>query len=99
MKDDKFAGAIYVHENPDIQHFKLHTVFILPEYQGLGLGQKAIDYVEEQHSEAFEWELETPHDLMRNYHIYEKKGYKRTGIEFIVNDNLTLIHYRKTISN
>ncbi|HYE80955.1 MAG TPA: GNAT family N-acetyltransferase [Clostridia bacterium] len=98
LADDKFAGAIYVHENPDAQHFKLHTVFILPEYQGLGLCQKAIDYIEEQHSEAFEWELETPHDLTRNHHVYEKKGYRRTGIEFKVNDNMTLIHYRKSIN-
>ena len=95
--DSRLVGAIYVHENPDSQHFKLHTVFVLPEYQGLGLGQKLIDYVEEQHNEVLEWELETPHDLTRNHYVYEKKGYKRTGTEFKVNENLTLIYYRKAI--
>jgi GNAT superfamily N-acetyltransferase len=55
LVDEKFSGAIYVHENPDDLHFKLHTIYILPEYQNRGIGQKAIEYVEKIHSCALEW--------------------------------------------
>ncbi len=95
--DRTFAGGIYVHENPDPKHFKLHTLFILPELQGRGVGQKAIEEVEKIHSQAIEWVLETPHDLKRNHHVYEKYGYKRTGVEEKINDKLTLIHYKKEV--
>jgi len=45
LVDGKFSGAVYVHENPDKLHMKLHTIYVLPEYQNLGVAQKAIEYV------------------------------------------------------
>jgi len=33
LVDGKFSGAVYVHENPDKLHMKLHTIYVLPEYQ------------------------------------------------------------------
>ncbi|NLL05728.1 MAG: GNAT family N-acetyltransferase [Clostridiaceae bacterium] len=97
--DEKFSGAIYVHENPDDIHFKLHTIYVLPEYQNLGIGQKAIEYVEKIHSCAVEWVLETPHDLKRNHHLYEKMGYVKTGKTDKINDNLTIVHFKKKTMN
>jgi GNAT superfamily N-acetyltransferase len=74
LLNERFVGAIFVHENPDKLHFKLHTIYVLPEYQNKGVGSRAIDLVEKKHNDAIEWFLETPHDLRRNHHLYEKKG-------------------------
>lgn len=97
LYEGKLVGAIYVQENPDKYNMKLHGIFIIPEYQDKGIGQKAIEYVEGLHDEATTWVLETPHDLKRNHHVYEKMGYVRTGEEDAVNENLTIIHYKKEI--
>lgn len=92
---DEFSGAVYVHKNPDELHFKLHTIYVLPKYQNLGIAQKAIEYVEKVHSSAVEWDLETPHDLKKNHHLYEKMGYVKTGRTEKINDNLTIVHFKK----
>lgn len=97
--DENIVGAIYVSENPDQYHMKLHGIFIEPEYQDKGIGQSAIEHIEKLHNEAISWVLETPHDLKRNHHLYEKFGYKRTGEEDYVNENLSIIHYKKDINN
>jgi GNAT superfamily N-acetyltransferase len=99
LLNERFVGAIFVHENPDKLHFKLHTIYVLPEYQNKGVGSRAIDLVEKKHNDAIEWFLETPHDLRRNHHLYEKKGYMRTGHEEKINDNLTLVHLKKIQDN
>lgn len=96
--EEKLVGAIYVHENPDPFHMKLHGIFVEPEYQDKGIGRWAIEHVEAQHREAVTWVLETPHDLKRNHYLYEKLGYKRTGDEDYVNENLSIIHYRKEVT-
>lgn len=95
LADGKFAGAVFVHKNPDLLHFKLHPIYVLPEYQNLGIAQKAIQCVEKIHSNVVEWELETPHDLERNHHLYEKMGYKKTGKTVKINDNLTIVYFKK----
>jgi len=95
--NDIFVGAIFIHENPDSFHLKLHTVYVLPEYQGKGFCQKAISEIEAIHNTAKEWVLETPHDLTRNHHVYEKMGYRKNGKVERVNDNLSLIYYEKII--
>ncbi|MDP4094739.1 MAG: GNAT family N-acetyltransferase [Bacillota bacterium] len=93
MYGDEPAGAIYVRQNPDKYNMRLHCIFIIPEYQNKGIGQKAIKLVEEQFSDAVTWALETPHDLQRNHHVYEKMGYKRTGQIDYVNENLSIVHF------
>jgi len=98
LSEGEFVGAIYVHDNPDKYHMKLRGIFIIPEYQDKGIGQIAIEYVESQHNEAVTWVLETPHDLKRNHHVYEKLGYKRTGEEDYINENLSIVYYKKEVN-
>jgi GNAT superfamily N-acetyltransferase len=74
--------------------WKLRIIFILPEYQGKGIGQAAIKLMETMHSDVKEWVLETPHDLYMNHHIYEKAGYVRTDEIIPVNERLALVYYR-----
>lgn len=95
--DGKPVGAVYVHEEQDKYHMKLHGIFVVPEYQDKGIGQDAIALVEKEYPEVLTWALETPHDLYRNHHVYEKIGYVRTGREDFVNERLTIVHYKKEV--
>ncbi len=70
-------------------------MFILPTYQGEGIAQKAIFLIEEMFPQAITWELATILEEERNCYLYEKMGYNKTGVKKILNDNTTLIYYKK----
>jgi GNAT superfamily N-acetyltransferase len=70
-------------------------MFILPEHQGKGIAQKAITLVEELFPQATSWELRTILEEKRNCYLYEKMGYITSGRKHSLNENTTLIHYRK----
>jgi GNAT superfamily N-acetyltransferase len=70
-------------------------MFILPTYQGKGIAQKAITLIEEVFPQATTWELATILEEERNCHLYEKMGYIQTGVSRKLNENTTLIFYKK----
>ena len=67
----------------------------MPEFQGQGIAQKAIQLCEEIHGKE-EWELVTILQEPKNCYLYEKMGYKKTDKIKIINKKLTLICYEKT---
>ncbi len=69
-------------------------MFILPRYQGKGLGQQAIALVEER-TNAETWELDTILQEEGNCYLYEKMGYRKTGPAKAVNEKMTIVHYEK----
>lgn len=69
-------------------------IFILPEFRGQKIAQRAIRMCEEVHGSQ-EWELQTILQEQKNCYLYEKMGYRRTGEEKVVNDKLTLTFYSK----
>lgn len=73
---------------------RISPLFILPEFQGKGIAQKAIWLCEEKHGNE-NWELNTILQESKNCHLYEKMGYRQTGKAEVVNENLTLISYEK----
>lgn len=77
---------------------KMNSIFILPEYQGKGIGQKVIRLIENQYGEGTEWFLEAIKQEKNNCYIYEKLGYVLTGQEERVNDQFTLVQYNKHIN-
>lgn len=87
-------GGIRVYEK-EKGHFRLGIMYVLPEYQGKGIGQKSIAMAENLSPEAESWELDCPEDLEINRHCYEKAGYKLTGKIETVNDKLNLVYYFK----
>lgn len=94
LADGEFAGALMIEKDPDRQHLKLHTIYVLPEFQNRGIAGCAIDIAQRLHDDAADWRLNTPADLANNRHLYEKKGYiKRSEIK--INDLLTLVYYSK----
>ena len=95
LTDGQAVGALRVVDtkNP-MSRKRLSPVFILPEYQNLGIGKEAIRLAEEIHGTSG-WQLDTILQEKGNCHLYEKMGYKKTGESRVVNDRMTLIIYEK----
>ena len=93
--DNNWVGSINIIRLDEAGNYKLHIMNILPEYQGRGIGQKAIKLVEDIFSDATSWCLETLEDMPDNRHVYEKVGYTFTGRSEKINDKLTIVFYEK----
>jgi len=93
--EETWVGAISIREEDQQGRFKLHIIHILPEFQGKGIGQRAIRLAESQFPHAQSWCLETLEDMPQNRHVYEKLGYHFTGQTEKVNERLTLVFYEK----
>ncbi len=75
--------------------FRISPMFILPEFQGKGLAQQTIKAVEALYPQAKGWRLDTIKEETKLCHLYEKMGYKRTGKEEVLQDNMTIVHFVK----
>jgi GNAT superfamily N-acetyltransferase len=94
LADNFFVGAICVFWKEKVQ-FWIGPMFIHPEHQGKGIAQKAIILVAEMFPQAISWELATILEEDRNCYLYEKMGYIKTGVNKKLNENTTLIFYKK----
>ncbi|WP_334305824.1 GNAT family N-acetyltransferase [Sporofaciens musculi] len=89
------AGAVRVVDPKEAKTNKrISPIFILPEFQGQGIAQKAILLCEQIHG-SNNWELDTILQEPKNCHLYEKLGYQKTGKTKAINDKLTLVFYEK----
>lgn len=73
----------------------ISPIFILPEFQNQGIGQKVIYQLFEKYSNTVEWVLYTIKQEKANCHLYEKCGFKKVGEEMVITDKMSLIRYEK----
>ena len=73
---------------------KISPLFVMPEYRGKGVAQRALQTVENIHGST-NWQLDTILQEKGNCHLYEKMGYRQTGETRIINDKMTLVFYKK----
>ncbi len=92
--DSNAIGAIRILRLKD-ERFRISPMFVLPQYQGLGYAQQAIADVEALYPEARRWELDTIKQEPKLCYLYEKMGYKATGKEENIQDNMTIVNYAK----
>ncbi len=59
-----------------------------------GLAQKAFEEVEKIHGHD-NWKLDTILQEEGNCYLYEKLGYKRTGLVENINDKMDIVYYEK----
>ena len=59
--------------------FWLGGIYIDSKHQNMGIGVKAITFLEKEFPQAKCWRLDTPYKNYRNHHFYEKMGYKKIG--------------------
>lgn len=90
--ENKFVGGIrvVVKNNPK----RISPLFVLPQYRNKGIAQASISELERIHGTE-NWELKTILTEKTSRHVYEKMGYRLNGNTMIINDNLTLVFYRK----
>lgn len=92
--EGRLAGSVHVYEkSPGLM--RLHIINILERYHNKGIAQDVMKRLELMYPEAEAWELDTILTEERNCYLYEKMGYKRTGDAKVINEDLTLISYRK----
>lgn len=94
LTNNTLVGAICVFWKEYVQ-FWISPMFILPCYQGKGIAQETITQIEKMFPQATTWELATVLEEEGNCYLYEKMGYKTTGVNKKLNDNATLIFYKK----
>lgn len=89
------VGAVRVVDKKEAgKNKRISPIFILPEFQGRGIAQKAIRLCEEVHGNE-NWELDTILQEPKNCHLYEKMGYRQTGKTKVINERLILTFYEK----
>ncbi|ACK63615.1 TPA: GNAT family N-acetyltransferase [Bacillus cereus] len=93
--DSKLVGAICISTKELPYKFWISPMFIHLLYQGKGIAQKVLILIEEMFPEATSWELATILEEEKNCFLYEKMEYKRTEVIKKLNDETTLIYYKK----
>jgi N-acetylglutamate synthase-like GNAT family acetyltransferase len=78
---------------------KVGPLFILPEYQNKGIGQRTFKMIEKKYNPKDGWVLDTILQEQGNCHLYEKIGYKKTGKIEKINERMDIVYYEKRITN
>lgn len=76
---------------------RISPIFILSEHQGKGYGKVAMELAEKCHPNAKRWELDTILQEDRLCRLYEKLGYRKTGITHKIKDGMDIVFYEKII--
>ncbi|MBE5960472.1 MAG: GNAT family N-acetyltransferase [Lachnospiraceae bacterium] len=95
--DGHIIGGVTCCDKGD--YFWLGGIYIEKKYQNLGIGAKAIAFIENEFPQAKCWRLHTPYKNFRNHHFYEKMGYQKIG-ETLPNENkggFYLFEYEKVM--
>ena len=74
---------------------RLSQLFVLPEYQANGYAQQAIRQVELLYPQASKWTLDTIKQEQKLCYLYEKMGYRQTGLVTNIKDGMDLVDYIK----
>ncbi len=74
IADGKLVGDISVSDQGDGK-YHLGCLNVIPEYENLGIGQKAVVFVSEHFPDAEVWFVETPSDNDKNQYFYKKCGF------------------------
>ena len=79
------------------ENCRLSPICILPEYQGRGYAQRAMEIMESLYPHAHLWQLDTIAQEMKLRHLYEKMGYRRIEKTEQIKDGMELVYYEKPV--
>lgn len=89
------AGAIRIVRLDGGARCRISPIFVLPEYQNMGIASTVLERVEKLYSPSEGWVLDTILEEKRNCHLYEKLGYSKTGKVERIRDGMHLVEYGK----
>ena len=92
--EDDLVGAIRVVDKKDGSRKRISPVFIMKEFRNRRNTKKTFEEVEKIHGND-NWKLETILQEEGNCHLYEKLGYKRTGLVEKINERMDIVYYEK----
>ena len=94
MVNNEKTGVIRVVDKKDGSRKRISPIWIMPEYRGRGYAQQAIMEAEKIYGSQ-NWSLDTILQEKGNLHLYEKLGYRQTGIFEKINDRMDIVFYEK----
>lgn len=92
--EDDLVGAVRVVDKKDGSRKRVAPIFIMKEFRNKGLAQKVFGEIERVHGQD-NWMLDTILQEEGNCHLYEKLGYKRTGVIENINERMDIVYYEK----
>lgn len=91
---DDLVGAVRVIDKQDGSRKRVSPIFIMKEFRNKGLAQKTFEEIEKIHGND-NWKLATILQEVGNCYLYEKLGYKKTGIIENINEKMDIVYYEK----
>lgn len=76
--NDEIIGGMSCYDQGEGVYW-IGGIYIDSKHQNMGIGAKAITFLEKEFPQAKIWRLDTPYKNYRNHHFYEKMGYKKIG--------------------
>lgn len=98
MNGNEKIGAVRIVEIDDNTR-QISPLFILPQFQNYGYAQLAMKCIEETYKNISCFTLDTIKQEKKLCYLYEKLGYKKTGREEQLHDNMTIVFYEKNLKN
>jgi GNAT superfamily N-acetyltransferase len=78
-------------------HNILGTIFVDPDWQDQGVGQRIWAFIEETYPDTKSWRLGTPAWATKNHHFYEKCGFSQVDQDPLIPPDEDTQIYRKEI--
>ena len=75
----------------------LGTIFVEPELQDMGVGERSWRFIEEIYPETKSWRLATPTHATKNHHFYTKCGLVEVESDPIIPAEEGITIYRKVM--
>ncbi|MGD2178703.1 MAG: GNAT family N-acetyltransferase [Anaerolineae bacterium] len=94
MAGDRVIGGIIVWILPE-GHNILGTIFVDPEFQDRGVGQRTWRFIEEAYPATRSWRLGTPSWATKNHQFYAKCGFERVESDPLIPREEGATIYRK----
>ena len=91
---EEILGGIRIVDRKDGSRKRISPLYILPEHRGKGYAQAAMLEAERIHG-ADHWQLDTILQETGSCYLYKKMGYRQTGRQTVIQENMTIVDYEK----
>ena len=80
VAEGRIVGDIILRKVAENEYY-LGCLCVKPEYEGRGIGQQAMAFIDSVYTDAKKWTLKTPADNGRNHAFYKKCGFAVTDTQ------------------